>query len=166
MFVTLPLAFARIPGGVVAALGFFLLLIVAALASGVSMLEMPVAALTRRGWSRLRATFAVASACWFCGLATVLSFNAWEAWYPLSALPIFANATVFYLLDYLTSNIMLPLGGFALAVFAGWILPAQVLAEENGLTLRTARFLQVLLRYIVPASIAVVVLFPLFAARP
>ena len=56
MFVTLPLAFARIPGGDYAAIGFFLLLIVAALASGISMLEMPVAALTRRGWSRNRAT--------------------------------------------------------------------------------------------------------------
>ena len=44
MFVTLPLAFARIPGGDYAALGFFLLLIVAALASGISMLEMAVAA--------------------------------------------------------------------------------------------------------------------------
>lgn len=163
MFVTLPLAFARIPGGIVAALGFFLLLIVAALASGISMLEMPVAALTRRGWSRLRATCAMASACWVCGLATVLSFNTWATWYPLSGVPIFANATVFYLLDYLTSNIMLPFGGFALAVFAGWTLPAQVLAEEIGLTPRTARFLQVLLRYIVPASIAVVALFPLLS---
>ena len=77
MFVTLPLAFARIPGGVYAALAFFLLLIVAALASGISMLEMPVAALIRRGWPRHRATAASALACWLCGLATVLSFNEW-----------------------------------------------------------------------------------------
>jgi NSS family neurotransmitter:Na+ symporter len=71
MFVTLPLAFARMPGGGFAALGFFLLLIVAALASGISMLEMPVAGLVRRGWPRLRATLATAAACWLCGLATV-----------------------------------------------------------------------------------------------
>ena len=64
MFVTLPLAFARIPGGMVAAFGFFLLLIIAAIASGISMLEMPVAALSRRGWSRARATVATAAACW------------------------------------------------------------------------------------------------------
>jgi NSS family neurotransmitter:Na+ symporter len=162
MFVTLPLAFARIPGGVVAALGFFLLLIVAALASGISMLEMPVAALLRRGWSRHCATFATAAACWLCGLATVLSFNVWATWYPLSAIPAFASATVFHLLDHLTSNIVLPFGGFTLALFAGWILPARLLAEEIGLSPQTARSLQVLLRFIVPACIAVVVLFPLF----
>jgi NSS family neurotransmitter:Na+ symporter len=142
-----------------------MLLIIAALASGISMLEMPVAALSRRGWSRPRASFATAAACWFCGLATVLSFNSWSTWYPLSAIPVFANATVFTLLDHLTSNIMLPMGGFALALFAGWILPARLLAEEIGLAPRTARFLQLLLRYLVPASIAVAILVPLFTAK-
>ena len=164
MFVTLPLAFARIPGGVYAALAFFLLLIVAALASGISMLEMPVAALIRRGWSRHRATAASALACWLCGLATVLSFNEWATWYPLAAIPIFADATVFYLLDHLTSNIMLPFGGFALALFAGWMLPARLLAEEIGVGLRTACILQFLLRYVIPTSIAIVAIFPLFRA--
>ena len=137
MFVTLPLAFARIPGGVVAAFGFFLLLIVAAIASGISMLEMPVAALSRRGWSRARATVATAAACWLCGLATVLSFNAWAAGIRCRQYRLFANATVFDLLDHLTSNIMLPFGGFALALFAGWILPARLLAEEIGLSPHT-----------------------------
>jgi NSS family neurotransmitter:Na+ symporter len=166
MFVTLPLAFARIPGGVVAALGFFLLLVVAAIASGISLLEMPVAALTRRGWRRATATVATAAACWVCGLATVLSFNAWAGWYPLSAVPAFANATVFQLLDHLTSNIMLPFGGFALALFAGWILPGRVLAEEIGLSPRIAQSLEVLLRFVVPSCIAIVALFPLFAEKP
>jgi NSS family neurotransmitter:Na+ symporter len=165
MFVTLPLAFARIPGGVAAALGFFLLLTVAAIASGISMLEMPVAALSRRGWSRHHAALATAAACWLSGLATVLSFNVWATWHPLSAVPVFGNATVFSLLDHLTSNIMLPFGGFALALFAGWILPARLLAEELRLSPHTARSLQVLLRFIVPACIAVVALFPLFAAK-
>jgi NSS family neurotransmitter:Na+ symporter len=165
MFVTLPLAFARIPGGVVAAAGFFLLLFVAAIASGISLLEMPVAALLRRGWRRATATVATAAACWVCGLATVLSFNAWAGWYPLSAVPAFANATIFQLLDHLTSNIMLPFGGFALAFFAGWILPERVLAEEMGLSPRMAQSLEILLRFVVPSCIAVVALFLLFAAK-
>jgi NSS family neurotransmitter:Na+ symporter len=165
MFVTLPLAFVRIPGGVVAAFGFFLLLIVAAIASGISMLEMSVAALSRRGQPRATATVATAAACWVCGLATVLSFNAWAGWHPLSAVPAFANATVFSLLDHLTSNIMLPFGGLALALFGGWIMPGRLLAEEIGLSPHIARSLQVLLRFIVPACIVFVALFPLFAAK-
>jgi NSS family neurotransmitter:Na+ symporter len=92
----------------------------------------------------------------------VLSFNHWAAWYPLAAIPLFGEATVFYLLDHLTSNIMLPLGGFALALFAGWKLPARLLAEELGVGLRTARILQSLLRYIVPTCVAILALFPLW----
>lgn len=161
MFVTIPLAFAHIPGGTLAAIGFFLLLVVAALASGLSMLEMPVALLKRRGWSRPRATAACAAVCWLCGLATVLSFNHWAAWYPLGAIPIFSKATVFDLLDHLTSNLMLPLGGFLLALFAGWVLPGRLLAEEIELGTRPARLLRFLIRYVVPISIAVLALVPL-----
>jgi neurotransmitter:Na+ symporter, NSS family len=165
MFVTLPLAFARIPGGDVAALGFFLLLVIAAIASGISMLEMSVAALARRGWSRAKASLTTAVACWGCGLATVLSFNVWADWHPLSAMPAFANATVFVLLDHFTSNIMLPLGGFALALFAGWVLPERLLLAELGLKPGTARLLQLLLRTLVPVCIAVVTVLPLFATK-
>jgi len=163
--VTLPLAFARIPGGFVAALAFFVLLIVAAIAFGISMLEMPVAALLRRGWPRPRASLATAATCWLGGLGTVLSFNASSTWYPLSAIPAFANATVFSLLDHLTSNIMLPFGGFMLAMFAGWMLPGRLLAEHIGLSPLSKGVLQTLLRYLVPACIAVVTLFPLFAVK-
>ena len=165
MFVTLPLAFARIPGGEAAALGFFLLLIVAAIASGISMLEMGVSALSQRSWSRAQASLATAVACWVCGLTTVLSFNVWAGWHPLSAMPAFANATIFVLLDHLTSNIMLPLGGFALAVFAGWMLPERLLLAELRLKPGTARLLQRLLRTIVPACIALVTVFPLFSNK-
>ena len=160
MFVTLPLAFARIPGGTFAAVGFFVLLIVAAVASGISMLEMPVALLTGRGWSRRCAAAASASTCWLCGLVTVLSFNHWATWYPLAAIPIFAKATVFDLLDHLTSNMMLPLGGIFLALFAGWTLPTQLFTAEIGVGPRAARLLRFLLRYVVPTCVAVLALFP------
>lgn len=162
MFVTMPLAFAKIPGGTLAATCFFLLLIVAALASAISMLEMPVAALIRRGWTRSQAAALSASACWLCGLSTVLSFNLWAGWHPLASFPAFSDATVFDLLDHLTSNLMLPLGGLALAIFAGWVLPARLIAEETRLSSRSARVLQFLLRYLIPASIVVLGLAPLW----
>ncbi|MFZ3247278.1 MAG: hypothetical protein WA214_00145, partial [Pseudolabrys sp.] len=119
----------------------------------------------RRGWSRHRATAASALACWLCGLATVLSFNQWATWFPLAAITIFADATVYYLLDHLTSNIMLPFGGFTLALFAGWKLPARLFAEEIGIGLRSACILQFMLRYVIPTCIAIVALFPLFGAK-
>ena len=154
VFVTLPIAFARMPFGGLVAIAFFVLLAVAALASAISLLEMPVALLRRvAGWSRPRAALVTAAACWFCGLATVLSFSVWAGWHPLAAVPGFAKSTAFELLDYLTSNVMLPVGGFLLALFAGWFVPPRLLADELALGPSGLRWLTALLRYVVPAGI-------------
>jgi len=151
VFVTLPLAFAGMPFGRVAAVAFFALLFVAALASAISTLELAVAFITRRfGLSRIRATTATATACFLAGLGTVFSFNRWAHW----------NPTVFELLDHLTSNVLLPIGGFAIALFAGWALPKSLLIEELRLTPRGAALLRALLKWLTPALIAVTALAP------
>ncbi len=156
MFVTLPVAFAKIPLGAPAAALFFILLIIAAIASAISMLEMPVVLLSRlSGWTRPRATLACALACWVCGLATVYSFNYWADRHPLAAIPNFSNATVFDLIDHLTSDIMLPLGGLGIAVFSGWALPSRLLTEELRSSPFATGLLRFLLRYAIPFSIIV-----------
>jgi NSS family neurotransmitter:Na+ symporter len=169
VFVTLPLAFADMPLGRVAAVAFFVLLFVAALASAISLLEIVVAMLVRRrGWRRGGASLAAGTACFAAGIATVLSFNLWSAWYPLAwlsnlGLAGFGHATVFDLLDYLTSNVLLPLTGLLLALFAGWALPERLFAEELHLGARGGRLLRALLRYIVPPAIAAIGLAALLA---
>ncbi|HSJ98806.1 MAG TPA: sodium-dependent transporter [Myxococcota bacterium] len=137
VFVTLPLAFARMPLGTAAAIGFFLLLFVAALGSAISMLELAAAyAMRRFGWTRLRAAAALAAACFTGGLGTVFSMAFFER------------------LDFLTSNVMLPAGALALSVFCGWVLPRAVLSEELRLGPRGAARLALLLRWVAPALIA------------
>lgn len=161
VFVTLPLAFAQMPFGTLAAVAFFVLLFVAALASAISLLELVVAPLIRRcGLQRAPATALAAGVCFAAGIATVLSFNAWADWHPLAGLQGFERATAFDLLDYLTSNVLLPLGGLAIAVFAGWVVPASVLAEELRLGARAARALRILLRYVAPLGIAATAVWP------
>jgi NSS family neurotransmitter:Na+ symporter len=155
MFVTLPLAFARLPFGTLAAIAFFVLLAVAGLASAISLLEMPVAFLQRRiGCSRPFATAISALACWVLGLFSVLSFNVWADWFPLASVPGLARASVFDLLDQLTSNMLLPAGCFALAVFGGWAIPASFFAQELRLGPIAVAVIRALLRYVVPCGIA------------
>ncbi|HEY7653211.1 MAG TPA: sodium-dependent transporter [Methylomirabilota bacterium] len=163
MFVTLPLAFARMPLGAAAAAAFFILLSIAALASAMALLEMPVAfARWWLGWSRPKAALASASACWTLGLASVLSFNAWSSWYPLARIPGLATATVFECLDQVTSNVVLPLGGFGLAVFGGWVMGPSLLAEELRLGATAARVIGIVLRYVAPLGIAAASVVPFF----
>ena len=154
MFVTLPLAFARLPFGTVAAVIFFVLLAVAALASAVSLLELP-AALVRRllRCSRGLATAITAIACAVLGLLSVFSFNILSTWRPLAAIGL-QQATFFDLLDDLTSNVLVPIAGFGLALFGGWIMAPAVLAAELHLTRIGAGLLRVLLRVVVPLAVA------------
>jgi NSS family neurotransmitter:Na+ symporter len=162
IFVTVPLAFARMPAGMLAALAFYVLLLAAALASAVSLLELVVAPLTRSGWSRARASILSALAAWLLGLATVLSFNLWSDWHPLAMVPGLANANWFEALDHVTSNVMLPAGGFALALLAGWVVPDGLLRKELDIGPTMLAILRAILRYVVPVGIAAIVLAPYF----
>jgi neurotransmitter:Na+ symporter, NSS family len=159
VFETLPLAFARMPYGQIAAVAFFILLFVAALASAISILEMIVAFIVgRSSLSRPAATVVAATACFLAGIATVLSFNLWSGWHPLAAIPGFERAGFFDLLDGLTSNVMLPVGGLLIAVFAGWFAPGRLLVSELGLSGAGEVVLVFLVRWLVPCAIIAVAL--------
>jgi NSS family neurotransmitter:Na+ symporter len=155
VFVTLPLAFSHMPLGTAAAVGFFMLLLVAAIGSAISFLELATALLLRAlGWSRMAASIVCGIACWVLGIATVLSFNVWAEWFPLGALSPYSRSTWFDLIDQLTSNVLLPIGGFGIAVFVGWTVPRSLMANELRLGRAALATLYALLRYVVPAGIA------------
>jgi NSS family neurotransmitter:Na+ symporter len=154
VFVSLPLAFDAMPAGTLAAIAFFTLLVIAALGSAISMLEGVVAVLDRLlGWPRARSVVVGALSCWVVGLATVLSFNRWSGVHPLGVIGRYAEATTYEVLDDLTSNILLPIGGLAIAVLCGWALPARVLGEELDLRGRALGALRFVLRVVAPVTI-------------
>jgi NSS family neurotransmitter:Na+ symporter len=153
-FVSLPLAFDAMPGGRWAATAFFALLAIAAVGSAVSMLEAVVAALDRRlGWPRSRATVVAATTCFVAGLATVFSFNEWEDFHPLGGIGRYADATIYDVLDDLTSQVLLPLGGVGFAVFAAWAMSARLLGGELQLRGAPLTGLRFTLRFVAPGLV-------------
>ena len=157
MFTTLPIAFGQMPGGAFVGAAFFLLLVVSALASAISLLELVVAwATDTLKVSRPSAAYASAFVCWVIGIGTVLSFNHWSTWYPLEGLPTFTNKSFFDVVDYLTSNIMLPLGGIFLGLFVGWVMSKKAIFEELGIQDGPAwQLLRFLLGVVCPLAIFV-----------
>ncbi len=166
VFVTLPLAFARMPFGTLAASAFFLLLFVAALGSAISLLELVVALVRRRtGWSQAHASLVAGAACFVAGIATVFSFNLWSGWHPLAGQAwagALATGTFFDVLDYATSNLLLPLTGLGMVVFAGWVMPVAVLAQQLDMGEVAAWRMLALLRWVAPLGIAGVALASFF----
>lgn len=167
MFVTLPIAFGNIAMGQVFGFIFFVLVAVAAWSSAISMLEPAVAYwVERSGRSRAQITGCIALFCWVVGLGMALSFNVLAdakffvrdalGWH-LIQWGAEGGKTFFELVDYLTSRIMLPLGGLLFALFAGWVLDREVFRAELGL--RYPRLFPVvywLLRYVAPVGVLIV----------
>ena len=134
IFVTLPVAFGRMPYGQLFGTALFLTLSFAAITATTVILETVVSVLQE--YTRLPrrlVTYASAALIWLTGILTVLSFNRWSAVYPLRFLGIASSKTPFELLDYLTSNIMMPAGGLMVALIAGWALSREAACQELGM---------------------------------
>ncbi len=157
VFVTLPIAFGKMPGGEIVGVMFFVMLVFAAWTSSISMLEAIVEWLQERGMKRAKASISVAGAAWILGLTTVLSLNEWKDFHPLGFISRFEGKTLFDLYDFLTANIMLPLGALLMAVFAGWIMTQK--ETEDELAMGTGYGLwRFLIRYVAPIGIGVIFL--------
>lgn len=153
VFVTLPIAFGQMPGGALFGAAFFVLLLFAAWTSSISLLEPIVAWMVEnKGMSRVKAATWATAAVWLFGIGSVLSFNVWADY------TLFGK-TFFDLSDYVTSNIMLPLGGLLISVFAVWRMSEESSRGEldlpEGMGYRSWRFL---VRYVAPVAIFLVFL--------
>ncbi|MCP4700667.1 MAG: sodium-dependent transporter [Gammaproteobacteria bacterium] len=152
VFVTLPIAFGNMQGGLFFGTLFFLLLVFAAWTSGFSLLEPAVAWLVEsRKMSRAKAVSLCGFLIWTLGLLSVFSFNL------LSKVKPIGDKIFFDLLDFLAQNIMLPLGGLFIALFAAWLIHEDAHKEEldPGISYRAWLFL---IRYIAPVGVVLVFL--------
>lgn len=158
VFVTLPIAFGQMPFGGIVSFVFFLLLLVAAITSSISMLEIFVAWVEENlKVTRLTAAMSGAFVAWLVGIGSVLSFNVWSDWYPLGFIPLLEGKNWFDTFDYITSNILLPLGGMLVAIFAGWVMSRSSILEETGMTdTGYFRVWYFLIRFLAPVAIGAI----------
>jgi NSS family neurotransmitter:Na+ symporter len=158
VFNVLPTVFWEMPGGRIVGILFFLLLVLAALTPSLAGLEPMVAWLVqRRGLSRPRAAFVAAAGVWLLGIGSVLSFNAWAHWSPFAGIARLRNMTVFDVLDFVSSNLMLPVGALLTCTLIGWRLPRSLVdGELPEETPGARRLLVFLLRYVCPLGIAAI----------
>ena len=159
VFMTLPFAFGQIPGGLIFGTLFFVLLFFAALTSSISMLEPPVSWLRdATSLSRRAAATLMGGISFFLGTFAALSFNVLKDIHPLGSIRIFAGKTFFDLFDYLVTNIMMPIGGILIAVFAGWLMKSKFTHDElfAGRNAIVHRLWLVLVRFLAPAILGLV----------
>ena len=139
LFETLPIAFSSMWGGAFFGTGFFVLVAIAALSSSISLIEPGIAWLERVGVSRILSAIVLTLLCWGGGLASIYS------------------ETVFSTLDFLTANIMLPLGGLLISVFVGWKLGYnRVRKQVSELPTLLFNVWFIILRFVAPAGVLII----------
>ncbi len=161
VFMTLPIAFAQIPGGMIIGTLFFLLLFFAALTSSIGMLEPPVSWLRdATNLKRSSAALLAGSVSFVIGIFAVLSFNVLADFHPLNAVVSFEGKNVFESLIHLVLNLMMPIGGILIAIFAAWAVKAEFSRDElfDGESTLAYRLWQFLLRFVVPVLLAFVLI--------
>lgn len=156
MFITLPQVFASMPAGTLWGILFFVLVLFAAITSSISLLEVCCAyVIDEHKWSRGKATWILSGIIFILTLLSSLSMG------PMSNFLI-AGKNFFDLLDYLTANILLPLGGLMMCIFIGWFWGVDKAAEEItqggkfGFSLKG--FWNVAIKYIAPIAVGIVFL--------
>lgn len=154
IFKTIPLAFGSMPFGNVFATLFFSMILIAAFTSIIALLEPTVMLLNEKyGWSRKKAAISAGLVMWVLSFGTIGSFNF------MKDVKFFGN-TFFDNLDYVTSNICLPLSGFLVATFIGWRIDKQMSLQQLQLKDTSILFKcwYFVMRYIAPIAIVLILL--------
>ena len=158
VFVTLPNVFQQAFGSSIVAyifsLCFYLLLVMAALTSSISMLEMIVAYFYQeRHISRPVASIGATVVCLILGTFCSLSFGIWKD------VTLFGMG-FFDLFDFIVAKLIMPIGGMLICVFLGWIVDEKVLRAEitNMGTLRALYYpvFRFIIRYLAPICILLI----------
>ena len=127
-----------------------MLLSFAAWTSAIGLMEPAVAWLVEHhNRTRAQAAIITGLSIWSIGLASVLSFNVLADF-------TFYKGTIFDNVDHVTSNIMLPLGGVFIAVFAGWTMCRNSTADELGGAGSIYKLWRVFTRFVAPIGILLV----------
>ncbi len=156
VFITLPNVFLQMAGGYFWSILFFILLAVAALTSTISMFEVVTAFIHEEyNVSRKKATAWIISLCFVLAVICSLSIGPW------SDFTIFGK-TIFDLFDYVSANILLPLGGLLVSIFVGYRLDKNIIKEElsnNGeFKVNYLNLFVFILKYVAPVAIIIIFL--------
>ncbi len=154
VFITLPSIFQQMEGGMIFSACFFILLCIAALTSAISLLEVVVSfCVEEMHLKRRHATLLVSGCVFVLGILCSLSLGI------MPGLQLFGKS-LFDLMDFSSSNILLPIGGFFISVYVGWVLKKRITVKElTGYGAHKFSYLRVfffLIRYVVPVAIVLI----------
>ena len=156
VFKSMPIVFSQLPGGALFAVVFFLLLVLAALTSAISLMEVVTSFfIDTFGWKRKTATIIPGLMIFTFGVPSALSGGI------LSSITFFGR-NFFDTMDYLSSNWFLPLGGLFIALFVGFRMDIKIVKlefKDNSAFVKWFTPWFYCVRYLCPVAVILVFLY-------
>ena len=147
IFKTLPVIFAKMPGGQIIAVLFFILLIFAALTSAISLLEVAVSYFVdEKNWSRKKATIVLGAGIYLLGILSAIS-----------SLKVM-NETFLDFFDNITTKYFLPVGGLFTVLIFAYGVDHKAKMEELGLNSFVYQLFNITVRFLTPALLIFIIL--------
>ncbi len=154
MFVTLPKVFESMKGGAIIGAVFFLMVLLAALTSSISLMETVVSVLRDKlGWGRKTSCLAVLVLSLLLGVPSSLGFGLWSGF-------SIAGLSILDMFDFLSNSVLMPITAILTCVFVGFVIGTKTLADEIALSgkFKRKKMFEVVVKYVAPICILLILI--------
>ena len=153
VFVTLADTFKQMLFGQIFGPLFFILLVIASLSSSISLLEPSVAYFSEmKIFTRTMAAIIFGSISWFLGIGSALSFNI------LQDFTLLGDRSIFASIIFIGNNLLLPLGGLFVAIFAGWFMKKELIQDQLQLSEGVLNTWYFFIRFVAPIAVGAILI--------
>lgn len=149
MFVTLPQVFERMGMSTIIGSVFFLLVLLAALTSSISIMEAIVSSLCDRfGWSRTKTTIGAGIGSFLLGIPPILGYSLWDK-------ITLGGMTILDMMDFVTNSVLMPVCAFLTCIFVAYVIGVNVIHDEVKISsqFKRQKLFDIMIKYVAPVFI-------------
>lgn len=133
MFVTLPKVFDSMNMSTLIGSAFFVLVLLAALTSSISIMEAIVSSLCDKfGWDRSKTTIGVGLGSFLFGLPPILGYSVWSGF-------TIGGMTILDMMDFITNSVLMPILALLTCIFVTYVIGLSVIHDEVKISSRFRR---------------------------
>ena len=152
MFVTLPKVFESMGMSTIIGSVFFILVLLAALTSSISIMEAIVSSLCDRfGWSRRKTTIGAGIGSFLFGIPPILGYSLWDK-------VTLGGMSILDMMDFITNSVLMPVCALLTCIFVAYVLGVNVIHDEVKLSsaFKRQKLFDIMIKYVAPVLIVAI----------
>lgn len=160
MFVTLPKVFESMGMATVIGSAFFILVLLAALTSSISIMEAIVSSLCDRfGWDRNKTTICAGIGSFLFGIPPILGYNVWDK-------ATLGGMTILDMMDFATNSILMPICALLTCIFVAYVIGVNSIHDEVRISsaFKRQKLFDIMIKYVAPVFIVAILISSILEA--